>query len=139
MKMWVREREYSCSWRAMTRGSSFLMSWGYHWATFSPKSFMRRSLCGVFMPVGFNWWPKILARASTTPWFIATLNMFFKLPLAIFVFFCDGGSDSRHKEEPLLCSKSLFGFFTKTRRWVLNADASQGEFGNFRKWKKKKK
>lgn len=83
----VRERgEYSCCWRAMTRGSSFLMSWGYHWATFSPKSFMRRTLCGDFFPEGFNWCPNILPRASDTPSQIAELTILFNPPLAISLF-----------------------------------------------------
>ena len=83
-----RERDYSCSRRAMIRGSSFMMSCGYHSATFSPMSFLRNSLWGDLWPVGFSMCPNILALASVTPLVTAVARIFFRLPVAILTSPC---------------------------------------------------
>ena len=124
------EGNYSCSCWAMTRGSSFLMSCGYHWATFSPMSFLRKTLCADLCAVGLRTCPNILARASATPWVIAAAKMFFKPPFAAIVcvhrdgrgwrWFCKKGERKKitpwwlfpywsHKIGPLSQPTSLFG------------------------------
>ena len=83
-----RERDYSCSRRAMIRGSSFMMSCGYHSATFSPMSFLRNSLWGDLWPVGLSMCTNILALASVTPLVTAVAKIFFRLPVAILTSPC---------------------------------------------------
>lgn len=77
------KRVYSCSSIAMIWGSSFLMSYGYHWATFSPINFLRKILWADFWPVGLSMCPNILALASVTPVVIAVDNRLFRPPVAI--------------------------------------------------------
>lgn len=58
---------YSFSSRAMTTGSSRLMSSGYHCATCSPMSFFRSSFVAARFPNGFTACPNTAARASVAP------------------------------------------------------------------------